>query len=89
MRVGWLDICTYGVLLGGKGGRGGTCKGRGVRIGGGEGENVLVTWASDMTSTLRGSPYTEFHRLSRCIRGVIGNARSGVKKTIMGHIHYY
>ena len=42
-------------------------------------KNVLVTWTFNMSSTLRGSTCTEFHRLTRCIRGVMVNTRSGVK----------
>ena len=43
-------------------------------------ENVFVTVTSNMSSTLRGSTCTEFHRLTRCIRGVMVNTRSGVNK---------
>ena len=50
--------------VGGRKEEGGTCKGgkRGVYRGGGGGKNELVTWTSNMSSTLRGSTCTEFHR---------------------------
>ena len=43
---------------------GGTCKGVGKRVyrEGGGGKYELVTWTSNMSSTLRGSTCTEFHR---------------------------
>ena len=45
-------------------------------------ENVFVTVTSNMSSTLRGSTCTEFHRLTRCIRGVMVNTRSGVNRLL-------
>ena len=48
--------------------------------GGGEGGNVYVTLTSNMSSTLRGSTCTEFHRLTRCIRGVMVATRLRLKK---------
>ena len=43
---------------------------------------MLVTVTSNMSSTLRGSTCTEFHRLTRCIRGVMVNTTLGVNKLL-------
>ena len=43
-------------------------------------KNVVLTLSSNKSGTLRGSTCTEFHRLTRCIRGVMVNTRSGVNK---------
>ena len=78
---GWLEI-HKGVVLGGKRGGRRDMKGgkwRVVHIGGGGGKHVFMAVTSSMSSTLRGSTCTEFHRLTRCIRGVMVTTRSGVK----------